>query len=152
MRVKVDGAHYPKNRVRSPFGIILAKPKRMSGGKKQQKNRRDSVKNWRFQVLPPERSLRQLTTSVNEVWRLLPLRVVYPLRFSFVRVICAFFHPGRFYRGVPDDSAGQRMGNSLLRFKPADDNGRSFPGHTECSKSSIARYVRGQALGEEFTE
>src|SRR5258708_33329061 len=26
------------------------------------------------------------------------------------------------------------------------------PGHTECSKSSIARYVRRQALGEEFTE
>src|SRR5712691_9795163 len=25
----------------------------MSGGKKQQKNRRDSVKNWRFHVLPP---------------------------------------------------------------------------------------------------
>ncbi len=31
-------------------------------------------------------------------------------------------------------------------------DGRSFPGHTECSKSSIGRYVRGQALGEEFTE
>ena len=27
----------------------------MSGGKKQQKNRRDSIKDWRFHVLPPER-------------------------------------------------------------------------------------------------
>jgi hypothetical protein len=48
----------------------------MSGGKKQQKNTRDSIKDWRFQVLPPERSLRQFTTSVNPVWRLLPFRVV----------------------------------------------------------------------------
>jgi len=39
--------------------------------KKQQKNRRDSIKDWRFDVLPPERSLRQVTTSVNPVWRLL---------------------------------------------------------------------------------
>jgi len=27
-----------------------------------------------------------------------------------------FLHPGRFYWGVPDDSARQRVGNSLLRF------------------------------------
>jgi hypothetical protein len=27
----------------------------MSGGKKQQKNRRDAIKYWRFHVLPPER-------------------------------------------------------------------------------------------------
>src|ERR1035441_7012345 len=27
----------------------------MSGGKKQQKNGRDSIKDWRFHVLPPER-------------------------------------------------------------------------------------------------
>jgi len=39
--------------------------------KKQQKNRRDSIKDWRFDVLPPEHSLRQVTTSVNPVWRLL---------------------------------------------------------------------------------
>jgi hypothetical protein len=39
--------------------------------KKQQKNRRDSIKDWRFDVLPPERSLRQFATSVNPVWRLL---------------------------------------------------------------------------------
>jgi len=45
--------------------------------KKQQKNRRDSIKDSRFHVLPPERSLREFTTSVNPVWRLLPLRVVY---------------------------------------------------------------------------
>src|SRR6184192_3601625 len=37
----------------------------MSGGKKQQKYRRDSVENWRLHVLPPERSRRQFTTSVN---------------------------------------------------------------------------------------
>src|ERR1700747_2172524 len=37
----------------------------MSGGKKQQKNRRDSVKNWRFQVLPPEHSRTQFTISVS---------------------------------------------------------------------------------------
>jgi hypothetical protein len=49
----------------------------MSGGKKQQKHRRDSIKDWRFQVLPPERSLRQLTTPLNPVWRLRPFRVVY---------------------------------------------------------------------------
>jgi hypothetical protein len=30
---------------------------------------------------------------------------------------------------------------------------RAFlPGHTQCSKSSIARHVRRQALGEEFAE
>jgi len=45
--------------------------------KKQQKNRRNSIKDWRFHVLPPERSLREFTTSVNPVWRLLPFRVVY---------------------------------------------------------------------------
>jgi len=37
-------------------------------------------------------------------------------------VLCASFvrlmHPGRFYRGVPDDSAEQRVGNSLLRGQP----------------------------------
>jgi len=27
----------------------------MSGGKNQQKNRRDSIKDWRFHLLPPER-------------------------------------------------------------------------------------------------
>src|ERR1035438_7013660 len=39
----------------------------MSGGKEQQKNRRDSIKDWRFHVLPPERLPRQFTTSVNLV-------------------------------------------------------------------------------------
>ena len=33
LRVKVDGVHQPQNPVRSPFRIVLAKPKRMSGGK-----------------------------------------------------------------------------------------------------------------------
>jgi hypothetical protein len=51
----------------------------MSDSKKHQKNRRDSIKDWRFHVLPPERSLRQFTTSVNPVWRSLPFRVVYGL-------------------------------------------------------------------------
>src|ERR1700757_2771395 len=37
----------------------------MSGGKQQQKNRRDAVKNWCFHVLPPERSRAQFTTSVS---------------------------------------------------------------------------------------
>ena len=36
--------------------------------------------------------------------RMKRLRVAYPLRFCFVGVVC-----------VPDDSAGQRVGNSLLR-------------------------------------
>jgi len=73
----VDGAHEPKNRVRSPFRIILAKPKRMSGGKKQQKNSRDSIKDWRFQVLAPEQFTgRQFTTSVTLVWRLLSFWVL----------------------------------------------------------------------------
>jgi hypothetical protein len=47
----------------------------MSGSKEQQKNRTISVKDWRFDLLPPERSLREFTTSVNPVWRLLPFRV-----------------------------------------------------------------------------
>src|SRR5882724_2254451 len=34
----------------------------MSGGKKQQKNRSDSIKNWRFHALPPEHSRTQFTT------------------------------------------------------------------------------------------
>jgi hypothetical protein len=40
----VDGTHRPNNSVHPRVWIILAKPKRMSGGKKQQKNRGDSIK------------------------------------------------------------------------------------------------------------
>src|SRR5258708_18334091 len=47
----------------------------MAGGKKQQNNRRDSIKNSRFHACPP--AARQFTTSVNLVWRLVPFRVVY---------------------------------------------------------------------------
>jgi hypothetical protein len=47
----------------------------MSGSKEQKKDRSNSVKDWRFDLLPPERSLREFTTSVNPVWRLLPFGV-----------------------------------------------------------------------------
>lgn len=50
----------------------------MTSRKKQQKNRRDSIKDWRFNIIP-ERSLRQFTTPVNPVLRLLPFRVAYGL-------------------------------------------------------------------------
>jgi transposase InsO family protein len=41
----------------------------MPDSKKQQKNRRDSIKDWRFHALPPEHSRTQFTTSVNLVLR-----------------------------------------------------------------------------------
>jgi hypothetical protein len=47
----------------------------MSGGKKQQKNRRDSIKDWRFHVLPPETVCRAAVYYVNQPGlRLLPVR------------------------------------------------------------------------------
>ena len=46
LRVKADGPHQPENRVRPPLRIILAKPKRMSRGKKQQKNGEASDKEF----------------------------------------------------------------------------------------------------------
>jgi hypothetical protein len=39
--------------------------------KKQQKNRSDSVKDWRFHVPPPDHSRTHFTTSANAVCRLL---------------------------------------------------------------------------------
>jgi len=77
LHVKVNRSHRAKKGVNSPIGIRLAKTECMSDSKKQQKNRRDSIKDWRFQVLPRECSLRQFITSVIPVWRLLPFRGAY---------------------------------------------------------------------------
>jgi len=46
----------------------------MSGGKKQQKDRRDSVKNWRFQVLPPGTFANAAYYISQRVRHLLPWR------------------------------------------------------------------------------
>jgi len=50
------------------------------------------------------------------------------------------------------DSHTRRMAASYFRKTPLGRRWRSFPGDTESSSLSISRYVRRQALREEFTE
>src|SRR5713101_497317 len=72
-----------------------------------------SNKNHKAPSVPRVSVLSQkLTRSVNGAFALIQSTLCdFVLCASFVR----FLHLGRFYRGVPDDSAGQRVGNSLLR-------------------------------------
>src|ERR1041384_491364 len=126
----------------------------MSSGKKQQKNRRDSVKNPRFHVLPPEHSGRQSTRPISPA-RQPCLRLIIQTSTQFQRPVSPAalrnlpppqFHSEPFRRGAavapfPTLAATSGRDDKASGFRPwlwSSDAFRSVRRGPRCPHNGLA--------------